>query len=246
MSASNSIRSSIRVVLQSILGFDNFRFYFSRFTVKWLHKIKVEADFVHFLTMIPTDKLILDIGANFGIMTVSMARKAVNGQVYSFEPIPENARALKRLVKHYKLNNVKLFECAIGSEAGEIKMVLPLIDNTKIHGLSHIVTEDNTHEGEFFTVPIKRLDDIAELKDARPIGAIKIDVENFEFEAFTGGKQLILKHRPMILCEIWNNEKRDTTFNFIRNELGYSIQVFDGKKLVPFTDQDEYNFFLMP
>ena len=135
------LTSVIRMFLQGIVGFDNFRFYFSRFSLWWLSRNKVEQDFVHFLTMIPKDTLILDIGANFGIMTVSMARKAVNGQVYAFEPIPENARSLKRLVKHYKLNNVKVFEWAIGNEAGELKMVLPLINNTKIHGLSHVVDE---------------------------------------------------------------------------------------------------------
>lgn len=240
------LRSIVRILIQNIIGFDNFRFYFSRFTLRWLHRNKVEADFVHFLSIIPTDKLVLDIGANFGIMTVSLAKKAVNGHVYSFEPIPENAKALKRLARHYKLTNVTVFEHALGNEPGEIKMILPVINNTKIHGLSHVVDDDNIHEGEFFTVPVKRLDDIAELKEAKAIGAIKIDVENFEYEVFTGGKELLLKHKPLMLCEIWNNNKREATLNFLKNEIGYNIYVFDGKKLVPFTNQDELNYFMMP
>jgi precorrin-6B methylase 2 len=65
-----------------------------------LYRNKLEADFVHFLSIIPTNTLLLDIGANFGVMTVSLAKRAVNGQVYSFEPIPENLRALKRITKH--------------------------------------------------------------------------------------------------------------------------------------------------
>jgi FkbM family methyltransferase len=207
---------------------------------------KIEADFVHFLKIIPTDNLLLDIGANFGIMTVSLAKKAVNGQVYSFEPIPENVRALKRITKHYKLTNVTIFDCALGSEPGELKMVLPVINNVKIHGLSHVVGEGNPHDGEFFTVPVKRLDDIPELKKAKAIGAIKIDVENFEYEVLTGAKELLLKHKPIILCEIWDNEKREATFNFLKNEIGYNIKIYDGKKLVPLTDQNMLNYFMIP
>jgi len=239
-------RSRVKLFLQNMIGFENFLFYFSRFNIKWLPMNKIEADFIHFLSIIPTDNLLLDIGANFGIMTVSLAKKAVNGQVYSFEPIPENVKALKRLTKHYKLNNVTVFECAVGNAPGELKMVLPVINNVKIHGLSHVVDENNPHDGEFFTVPVKRLDDIPELKEAKAIGAIKMDVENFEFEALTGAKELLLKHKPLILCEIWNNEKREATLNFLKNEIGYNIKVFDGKELVPLTDQDELNYFMIP
>jgi FkbM family methyltransferase len=211
-----------------------------------LYRNKLEADFVHFLSIIPTNTLLLDIGANFGVMTVSLAKRAVNGQVYSFEPIPENLRALKRITKHYKLNNVTIFDCALGNEDCELQMVLPVINKVKIHGLSHVVDQDNTHDGEFFTIAVKRLDDIPELKKAKAIGALKIDVENFEYEVLTGAKELLLKHKPLILCEIWNNEKREATLNFLKNEIGYNIKIYDGEKLVPFTDQDELNYFMIP
>jgi len=238
-------RTRVKLYLQNIIGFDNFLFYFSRITLKWLHRNKIEADFMHFLSIIPTDNLILDIGANMGIMTVSLAKKAANGQVYSFEPIPENVKALKRLTKHYKLSNVTVFDCALGNEPGELKMVVPIINSDKIMGLSHVVDENNPHDGEFFTVPVKRLDDIPELKKAKAIGAIKIDVENFEYEVLTGAKELLLKHKPLILCEIWDNEKREATLNFLKNEIGYSIKIYDGEKLVPLTGQNELNYFMI-
>jgi FkbM family methyltransferase len=241
-----TLRNKVRLFLEKTIGLDNFRFYLSIYNLRRLHKDPVEADFVHFLGMIPTDKLILDVGANFGIMAVSMARKAVNGKVYAFEPIPENARALKRLAKHFKLNNITVFECAVGDHPGELKMILPIVNNTKIHGWSHVVDENNTHEGELFTVPVKRLDDIPELQQAKTIGAIKMDVENFEYEALTGARQLLLKHKPLIFCEIWNNDKGKQTLNFLKNEIGYQIKVLNGGKLVPFTDQDALNYFMIP
>ena len=238
------LRTRIKLTLQKLLGFENYQFYASRFNINNLRSSQVEADFVHFLDMIPADKLILDVGANFGVMTVALAKKAA--RVYSFEPIPENARVIKRLLKYYKLNNVTLFECAVGDQAGELKMVVPIIENDKIPGLSHVVNEDNQDEGEFFTVPVRRLDDIAELQQAGSIGAIKMDVENFEYEALTGAKELLLKHKPMIFCEIWENEKSKRTLDFLKNEIGYTIKVLDGGQLVSFTNQDALNYFMIP
>lgn len=240
------LRSQVRKVLEDIVGFDNFRFYFSRWTIRWLHRNKIEADFYYFLDLVPTDKVVLDIGANFGIMTVLLAQKASKGQVYSFEPINENAKALKRLVRHYKLKNVSVVECAVGNDSGRSKMVLPLINNVKIHGLSHMVEGYDEHEGEVHTVPVIRLDDMSELKSFKPIAAIKIDVENHEYEVLTGARDLLLKHRPIILCEIWDNPKREKTLKYLKDELDYEIKIFDGEKLVLFTDQDALNFFIIP
>lgn len=238
------LRTRIKLTLQQLLGFENYQFYASRFNISNLRSSKVEADFVHFLDLLPAGKLILDVGANFGVMTVALAKKAE--KVYSFEPIPENARVVKRLLKYYNLKNVTLFECAVGNQSGELKMVVPIIDNDKISGLSHVVDDNNQDEGEFFTVPVKRLDDIPELQQADSIGAIKMDVENFEFEALTGAKALLLKHKPIIFCEIWKTEKSKLTLDFLKNEIGYTIKVIEGGQLVPFTNQDALNYFMIP
>jgi FkbM family methyltransferase len=240
------LKSKAKLVLQNIFGFDNYLFMFSRYTIKRLYRSKHEAEFLHFLSLLPTDKILLDLGANIGIMTVPLAKRASNGKVYSFEPMPQNLKALKRIIKYHKLNNVTIFETAVGNAPGEIKMVMPIINNVKMQGLCHVVDENNPEEGEHFTVPVKKMDDIPELQNAGPIAGIKIDVENFEFEALSGAKQLLLKHKPIIYCELWANEKRDLTLNYLKNEIGYQVKIYDGEKLVPYTNQDVMNFFMMP
>lgn len=238
------LKSKIKQFLQGVLGFDNFLFLFSIITIKRLYMNKHEAEFVYFLGLLPDDGLLLDIGANIGIMTVPLATKAVNGQVYAFEPMPQNIKALKRIIKHYKLQNVTLFETALGNEPGELKMIMPVVDNVKMQGLSHVANDDN-EPGEHFTVPVKVLDDIPELQNAKTIGGIKIDVENFEFEVLSGAKNLLLKHKPMIYCELWDNEKRKLTLNYLTKEIGYTVKIYDGEKLVPYTNQDVMNFFMV-
>lgn len=239
------LKTKVKRLLQNILGFDNFLFIFSLITIRRLYMSKHEKEFLHFLTLLPTDELLLDIGANIGIMTVPLAKKAVNGQVFSFEPMPQNLKALKRVIKYYKLKNVTVFETALGSEPGELKMIMPIIDNVKMQGLCH-VDENDTEKGERFTLPVQKLDDIPELQAAKAIGGIKIDVENFEFEVLTGAKNLLLKHKPIIYCELWTNEKRTLTLNYLTNEIGYTVKIYDGEKLVPFTNQEAMNFFMVP
>ena len=238
-------KTKLKQLLQNILGFDNFLFLFSILTIRRLYMNKHEAEFVYFLSLLPEDGTLLDVGANIGIMTVPLAKQAPNGHVYSFEPMPQNITAIKRIIAWYKLKNVTLFETALGSQPGELQMILPIINNVKMQGLSHVVGENDTDTGEFFTVPVKKLDDIPELQAAKKIAGIKIDVENFEFEVLTVAKNLLLKHKPMIYCELWDNEKRQLTINYLQNEIGYTVKVYDGKQLVPYTNQNGINFFLV-
>ena len=46
----------------------------------------------------------------------------------------------------------------------------------------------------------------------KKIGAIKMDVENFEYFVLEGGKELIKKHKPIIYTELWENQNREKCF----------------------------------
>ncbi len=237
----------IKVLLQKILGYGNYLFLFSIYTINRLKSSHYEREFVYFLNMIPNEGVVLDIGANIGIMTMALAKKLDKAVIYAFEPIPDNVKALKRIVNYYKPANVKLFETALGEENGTLKMVLPVIDKMKMQGLSHVVKENDNSEwnnGTFYSIPVQKLDDIEELKKLPKITAIKIDVENFEYYVFKGGRELLVRHKPIIFCELWENEMRPVCLNYMK-EQGYTVNVFDGNKLVPYTNQTDTNFFLV-
>jgi FkbM family methyltransferase len=242
------LKSTVKQVLQKLLGFDNYLFIFSIFTIRRMSRNHHEEEFVHFMEMIPDKGAILDIGANIGIMTVTLARRFSHASVYSFEPMPQNLKALKRIIRYFKLSNVKLFEMALGEENGELTMVMPVLDKVKMQGLSHVVENDSNdpmNQGLTFRVPVKRLDEIKELMELPAIHAIKIDVENFEYPVLKGGKGLLLKHKPVIYCELWKNDRRDLTLDYLKG-LGYKVKVYDGKGMVDFTNQDVTNFILVP
>ncbi|MBN2175874.1 MAG: FkbM family methyltransferase [Bacteroidales bacterium] len=244
------MKSVLKKILQTLLGFDNYLFIFSLYIIYTLRWNKKEGDFLHFLKIIPGDKAVLDIGANIGIMTVHLARNFRKSTVYAFEPMPDNLKALQRIVRFFHLKNVKILNHALGSENGTIEMVMPVVKSVKMQGLSHVVDEsiDSFNEGEKFTVNIFRLDDVKEIhQEGMQIGAIKMDVENFEYQVLEGGKAMIEKHRPIIYTELWDNRNRKDCFEFA-NKLGYGIKVLENDQLKPFNPSRHktQNFFLLP
>ncbi|MEJ7779627.1 MAG: FkbM family methyltransferase [Daejeonella sp.] len=217
------------------------------FSLITIHRLKYEDEFHFFNEMIEDDGIVLDIGANIGTMTTLMAKKLKNSKIYAFEPIPENVKTIKRVLSHYKVDNVVLYEAALGEQNGDLKMVMPVIDNVKMQGLSHVLEEsepENADSGHVYSVPVYRLDDLEELKLVKKITAIKIDVENFEYEVLKGGEQILRNHKPIIYCELWDNEKKDMTIRYL-TDLGYKAKIYEDKKLINFEGQEAINFFFV-
>lgn len=234
--------------LQKLLGFHNYLVLFSLFTIRRLKWGMHEKEFSFFVKMIPNEGILLDIGANIGAMTVFLAEKLPNTIVYAFEPMPDNIRAFKKVISIAKVKNVELFEIAVGDKTGELKMIMPIVNQVKMQGLSHVFEEGNNtsrSSGEIFEVPIIRLDELGQVTACDKIAAIKMDVEDFEYYVLKGALGLIKKHKPIIYCELWANEKRTLVLNFM-NEMGYETKIFDGKKLIEYSGQDSTNFFLLP
>lgn len=242
------LKNLIRSVAQKILGYDRYLFLFARFNVWRIQKnSQYEDEFKHFMQLIPKENgVILDIGANIGVMSVSLALEHPQANIYSFEPIPDNHATIEQMIGHYQLRNVELFKVALGEEKGEIKMVVPVVGNSNMQGLSHVVEIEGVEpNGHYYSVPVMRLDDIAELQAATRITAIKIDVENFEYYVLKGGRQLLSKHKPIIYCELWNNERRQLCFDYLR-ELGYQVRIYQHGALHSFEQQEVTNFFFIP
>jgi FkbM family methyltransferase len=246
------MKNSVKFILQKLFGFQRYLFIFSLFKIKTLHKDNKEKDFLFFLTLIPPGGLVLDIGANIGIMTVYLARQIKDATIYAFEPIPHNSKVLERVIARYHLKNVKVCKYALGNEDGETEMVMPVIGSVKMQGLSHVVHSaiQENNEGERFKIQVKKLDNIREIMDATiPLTAIKIDVENFEYFVLEGAKELLKKYKPLIYCELWDNENRKKCFELMCG-LGYEIKILVTGKLIAYSAESAklhptQNFFFV-
>lgn len=244
------MKNAIKYILHKILGFKNYLFVFSLFKVYTLKRDKNEKDFFQFLNLIPENTSVLDIGANIGIMTVHLARSVKGITVYGFEPMPTNIIIFKRIVNYFNLSNVQLFEVALGNTEGEVEMVMPVINSVRMQGLSHVlhssITENN--DGERFKVPLKMLDNMEVLLNApQRISAIKIDVENFEYFVLEGARTLLIKNKPVVYAELWENENRKRCFDLF-SQLNYTTFIVQENKLVKFdkAQHKTQNFIFLP
>lgn len=245
------MKLTIKRILQSLLGLENYLFWFSVIKIKTLQWDRYEGDFIHFVPYVPEDGVVFDIGANIGIMAVLLAKKCRRGTVHAFEPMPVNFTTLQRVIRWFRLTNVVTHPIALGNENQIVEMLMPVIDRVRLQGISHVVTPDQTapESGDRASVECKRLDDMDQyFAPGVKIGAIKIDVEGFEYFVFEGGRKLLELHRPVIYCEITENAHYQQCISLL-NSLRYDIKLLVQDRLVEFdaaVHRKDGNFFLIP
>lgn len=244
------MKTFIKYILQKILGLETYLYVFARFIIVKLRWDKNEKDFFHFMKLFPDGGVILDLGANIGVTSYHLAKNFPKSTIFSFEPLALNMNTLKRIKQKFDLENIKEFQIALGEKPGTLEMVMPVINNVPMHGLSHVIHETNSelNSGLKYKVPVVSLDEFDNLKACtKKITALKIDVENFEYFVLKGGEKLIAENQPIIYCELWENDNRKKCFDLLNN-LGYSALVLQKKELVPFEKAvvEKHNFFFLP
>jgi hypothetical protein len=140
-----------------------------------------------------------------------------------------------------------LHEIALGQEERNIEMIMPLKGKVRFHGLAHVIENDNSEKGIHYQVPVKKLDNLNRIIENRKVTAIKLDVENHEYAVLKGADKLLTTHKPLVYCELWDNENRRLTFDLML-KTGYGIFVLEKQKLVSFdiNKHRKQNFFFLP
>ncbi|MDB4160860.1 FkbM family methyltransferase [Bacteroidia bacterium] len=240
------MKAFIQRTLQRLFGYDAYLWYFTLYKLKTLRSDKNENDFFHFLSLIKKDSVVLDIGANLGLMSYYLAKRTK--ETIAFEPMPNNYNVVQKVKNRYKLDNLTLLTNALGNENKKIQLVLPIVNGVRKQGLSHVVDDKmkEFNDGSFFETDCYKLDDMPELAD-KDIDAIKIDVENFEYEVFLGAQELLSRCKPIIYCELWDNQNRTDCFTYLE-KMGYTTMVLQNGKLEAIQNNPAHiqNFFFLP
>lgn len=232
---------------QRLLGRKPWLFLLARLNLKRLYTARYEPAFRHFVSLIPRKGMVIDIGANLGAMSVYLGQKNPDWCILSIEPIPDHVLIIKRLINRYGLSNIHVEQLAIGAENGFTDMMVPEEKGVLKHGLAHVQNEkDVDRKGDFYQVPVKRLDDLMNhLQLPQSVAAIKIDVENQEWEVLNGALQLIRQNKPIILAELWNDHKKTDCIHLMQS-LGYETKVLMNEALVAYEGQDALDYFFIP
>ncbi|MCS6775773.1 MAG: FkbM family methyltransferase [Chloroherpetonaceae bacterium] len=143
--------------------------------------------------------IILDVGANMGMLTVALARRMPDRQILAFEPVAETARRAAATFALNQLCHVGLMIAAVGAQDGELTFYTAPghSDYASAHPTE---TPLEIHWVES-RVPCVTLDTLMRTGVFAQVGAIKIDVEGHEMDVLRGAQELIRQYQPDILFE---------------------------------------------
>lgn len=159
-----------------------------------------EGQFLEFVSKFyRTNSYIIDCGANIGNHTIYFA-KVLGAKTIAIEPEPHNFACLKLNVYLNKLvAKVQIFNCALGSDVGEIKLAMSIGNN---FGSFTGVNTIGEYESMVVTAPVAKLDDIIDIaKPEGKVSIIKIDVEGMELDVLRGAAKVISRDYPAIAVE---------------------------------------------
>ncbi|MBO6520598.1 MAG: FkbM family methyltransferase [Rhodospirillales bacterium] len=180
-----------------------------------------EPDVSTLLSSLLTDsRTFFDIGANWGYFSFYAASlPGFEGPIHSFEPAPVTRADLTGLIEDFGLaERITVHGVALSDAEGSAVMAI----HDKETGLNRIAGSGFGREGAGrVEVPLHRLDDLNVKPDV-----IKMDVEDHEFEALSGAREMLAGQKPFIIVESWlTYEKPIRTLRALRllEDAGYVL-----------------------
>ena len=150
-------------------------------------------------------KVILDVGAYIGQMSLVAAAANRSARVYAFEPLP---MAFDRLAIHQTLNslNLEIFNLACSDESGELPFYFSHGALSPSNSLSKNFMEASERQGFAKNlvkknVSVVKLDDWIVENKVGIVDLVKIDTEGTEPAVLRGMRNIIEKDRPDLVVE---------------------------------------------
>ena len=177
------------------------------------------------------DLTVLDVGANFGFLSLVWANSvAQRGQTIAFEP---NINLFTTLNKTININGLQnrmyIKNNAVGNENKTIKLFMG-------NATSNVIKmSDSNAERE---VEMITLDVFCNSSNLKQCDLLKIDVDGIELEILHGATQLIKQFRPVVIIET-NGDKRIVDY---MKQLDYTLLDMDLNTLKD-TDRLPLNVF---
>jgi FkbM family methyltransferase len=165
-------------------------------------------------------KVIFDIGGNVGITAIYLSRIFPNSKIYTFEPILDNFKILKKNIQEYK--NIEAFNIGLGSKNGEFKVYLSN-DSENFGGISFYPDPVGNNLESYISCEVNNINDVIKKIGIDSIDLIKIDTEGAEYDILMGLDDNILRNTSWISGELHGNQDFKL-LNYL-NKLGFSISV---------------------
>jgi FkbM family methyltransferase len=166
----------------------------------------------HFAREVRAGDVVYDIGANVGSYTV-LASVLVGsaGRVIAFEPVAENVSYLRSHIRLNALDNVEVFELAVGDRSGTVSF---RAHEDRLQGRVDPAGSE--------VVGVIALDDLRKEGRAPEPDCLKIDVEGGELSVLRGAAELMRGARPLIFLATHGERVREECLALLRGA-GYDV-----------------------
>jgi FkbM family methyltransferase len=154
-----------------------------------------------FAPFIPSDAVILDIGAHAGQFSKLFASMAPMGRVWAFEPSAYARSVMAPALRFNAIGNVTLIPMGLSDRPGELTLHTPIKRKQSLgFGIAHL----GSNTGRTFDqkVVLTTLDAFAGERGLARLDFIKADVEGWELRALTGGEATLRRFSPALYLEV--------------------------------------------
>ena len=188
----------------------------------------------HPFDQVPKDiraKIVMDVGANVGDVTLAALKTYPDCHVICFEPVDSTFEVLKKRLSSYE-GRFTLHQQALSSVNG-----VGEINITTFHGANSISAQSklhselNPHVKEIGkqSISLVRLDDLMQHADLPRVDIMKIDVEGHEYDVIDGGRYFLRSQVDTILIEAslmrdltWDRQSFIEVFSTL-SDLGFRL-----------------------
>lgn len=208
---------------------------------------KAELGFIHgFLR--PSDTFV-DIGANIGLHSLVAAYKMENrGKIFAFEPTPSTFLRLQENVELNQSTCVETFQLALSDSEGTFFFNESMEGRDAFNSFANI---KNIGSGKRIEVRTKTMDAFFAGLEVKPgsIALMKIDVEGWEYQVLSGGKNFLsAPNAPVLMVEFSDLNSAGTGYKCrdvydLGVKLGYSwYELTDDFYLVASPKKRKYTY----
>ena len=189
-------------------------------------------------SFIEPNTIVLDLGANFGQMSILWSQCNLNVKVYAFEASKYVFNILKKNI-HINSANVEAINALVGNESKKEQLIeKSFLKEYSTYGTNKINKISDSNKKNVDKIKAIKIDD---MNFEKRISAMKIDVQGYDLEALKGSKKTIFEHKMPIIFEYEKKFEKEFNYtfkdfeNFI-NEINYKFE----------TKIDEINYLIIP
>ena len=188
-----------------VFGMD-FIFYHSRTRQVYDYGIRTDVESYNFDAVeFKEGDIVIDIGANIGIVSIYLAKKYPFLKIYAFEPVRQNYECI---LKNIELNNIKdgiitVENIALTKDRRKLNMIVPIYNTgqSNIHNRYSSPLLSNIDPN----IPSIKLDDVFSKYNIEECKLLKIDCEGAEYEILYSTNESNLKKCNTLLAEFHGN-----------------------------------------